>query len=148
MTAKRTPPETRHSEGLYNHTHTTADAIDYVLHMTTRYLLENAYGDYRLTVSHRIEDTARMVAICAYAGHARRRISSSARANRARILTVCERGVSIPSAVAALAGMKKPGKPLAKAVPGAYRIHIASVFDVSSLWAVADAYRPEGRRKQ
>ena len=47
----------------------TADAIPYVLPMVARYLLESAYGDYQLTVSHRIEDTARLAALCAYAGH-------------------------------------------------------------------------------
>ncbi|MBT1178612.1 hypothetical protein [Bifidobacterium vespertilionis] len=46
-----------------------ADAIAYVLPMTARYLLENAYGDYRLAVSHGIEDMARMAALSAYAGH-------------------------------------------------------------------------------
>ena len=39
--------------------------------MTAGYLLECAYGPYRLTVSRRTEETARMMALFAYASHIR-----------------------------------------------------------------------------
>lgn len=39
----------------------------YVLQATTDYLLETAYGLYRLTVTHDATDTARCLTMCAYA---------------------------------------------------------------------------------
>ncbi|KAB8294537.1 hypothetical protein [Bifidobacterium avesanii] len=46
-----------------------ANSPAYVLSMTGRYLLEAAYGPYRLAVSRHIEDTARLAALTVYAGH-------------------------------------------------------------------------------
>lgn len=72
MATKNKSPEAQGFEGLDRHTHSTSampDSIGYVLPMTARYLLENAYGDYRLAVSHSIESMSRMAALCAYAGH-------------------------------------------------------------------------------
>ena len=58
-------------EGLNNHTQMNTDSIPYVLPMTADYLLECAYGPYMLTVSRRTEETARMMALFAYASHIR-----------------------------------------------------------------------------
>lgn len=64
MTMRKTP-EAGGFEGLNDHIHSNADSIPYVLPMTAGYLLECAYGPYRLTVSRRTEETARMMALFA-----------------------------------------------------------------------------------
>ena len=71
MMTRRKTPEAGGFEGLNDHIHSNADSIPYVLPMTAGYLLECAYGPYRLTVSRRTEETARMMALFAYASHIR-----------------------------------------------------------------------------
>ncbi|KFI55263.1 hypothetical protein [Bifidobacterium callitrichos] len=83
MTTTNKTPEANNFKGLDEHTQITRAAladgrarddsdpngIGYVLTMTAGHLIERAYGPYLLTISPKLDETARMAALYVYASH-------------------------------------------------------------------------------